>query len=49
MFQQKNLIKRELSQVDGPVHDGGRVDGKPKGVPFPEENPDGERQKGLRK
>lgn len=31
------------------MHDGGRVDWKQKEVPFPEKNPDGEQQKGLRK
>lgn len=49
MFQQGNLIKRELSQVDEPMHDGGRMAWKQKEVPFLEKNPGGEQQKGLRK
>lgn len=47
MFQQGNLIKRELSQVDEPMHDGGRMAWKQKEVPFLEKNPDGEQQKGA--
>lgn len=49
MFQQGNLIKRELSQVDELMHDGGRMAWKQKEVPFLEKNSDGKQQQGLRK